>query len=154
MDLTKFSFTTSGKKKKKTKDEEESKEKKKKEYELKRQRTYLPSWEEEFLGLKYAAHTDDDGKVVESKPKTMMCQTCKDYPDLADRNCSMFIGTSAFRKDTLIADWKSNLHRKCEEKKKKPDEMKKLEAPGSGSFSQSGPLLSCVRKMEKKMKTK
>lgn len=102
MDLTKFGFTTSGKKTK-TKDEEEYKERKK-EYELKRQRTYLPSWEEEFFGLKYAVHTDDDGKVDESKSKTMICQTCNNYSDLADRNCSMFIGTSAFRKDTLVAN--------------------------------------------------
>ena len=83
----------------------------------------------------------------------MICQTCNNYPDLADRNCSVFIGTSAFRKDTLIAHWKSNSHRKCEEKKKS-DEMKKIEASGSCSSSQSGSLLSCVRKMEKENEDK
>ncbi|VDI00488.1 Hypothetical predicted protein [Mytilus galloprovincialis] len=93
------------------------------------------------------------GRLMSQKSKTMICQTCNNYPDLADRNCSMFIGTSAFRKDTLIAHWKSNSHRKCEEKKKS-DEMKTIEASGSCSSSQSGPLLSCVRKMEKENEDK
>lgn len=151
MDLTNFGFTTTGKKKE-TKDEEDAKLRKK-EYEAKRQRTYLPSWEEEFPGLKYFTSTDDDGNVDDSKPKVMKCQICNDYPVFADKSCSLYVGTSAFRKDTLTAHWKSGSHRRCEEQRK-TDERKKLETTGSASSSSSGPLLSCVRKMEREQEDK
>lgn len=80
MDLTKCGFTTSGEKKQNQK-MMKSLKRVKKEYESKRQRTYLRSWEDEFPGHKYSTFTDDDGDVDESKPihVVMMCQICMKY---------------------------------------------------------------------------
>ena len=35
--------------------------------------------------------------------KSCFARLCRDYPELADKNSSMYLGTSAFRKDTLIS---------------------------------------------------
>ena len=74
----------------------------------------------------------------------MFCQTCRDYPELADKNSSMYLGTSAFRKDTLISHWKSVSHKWCEDKKKVETKSKSDDSTATSS----GPLVEVVKKME------
>jgi hypothetical protein len=51
----------------------------------------------------------------------------------------MYLGTSAFRKDTLISHWKSVFHKRCEDKKKL--ETKSKADDSTASSSASGPLV-------------
>ena len=113
MDLTKFAFSTSTIKK--TDDHDDEKKEKKKQYETKRERNQQENWADEFPSVRHAVPLDEEGNIDESTPKVMFCQTCRDYPDLADKNSSMYLGTSAFRKDTLISHWKSVFHKRFED---------------------------------------
>ena len=148
MDLMKFCFTTSSSKKKRTQDE--TTKEMKKAYEAKRERLFQSNWIEEFPGLKYAVPIDDHGETDDTKKNIMICKVCLDNQEFADRNCSLFLGTSTFRKDTLIAHWKSVAHRRCEEKQKQKERMK-METTGSETPGTSGPLVNLVRQMEKEV---
>ena len=137
MDLTKFGFSTS--KKKKTEDHDDEKKEKKKQYETKRERNFQENWADEFTGVRHAVPLDEEGNIAVSKstPKVMFCQTCFDYPDLADKNSSMYLDTSAFRKDTLISHWKSVSHKRCEDKKKLETKSKSDDTNSTASSSAS-----------------
>ena len=75
--------------KKKTDDE---KKEKKKQNETKRERNLQENWADEFPGVRHAVPLDKEGNIDESTPKVMFCQTCRDYPDLVDKNSSMYLG--------------------------------------------------------------
>ena len=78
--------------------------KEKKEYETKRTKFQLP-WIEEFPGLVH-----ESGAEILLYLEIMYCEICRNNEITADKWCSMFLGTSAFKKDTLIFHWKSHSH--------------------------------------------
>ncbi|XP_033756125.1 uncharacterized protein LOC117338870 [Pecten maximus] len=71
----------------------------------------------------------------------MYCDICRKNRNLADQSSSMFIGTSSFRRDTLVSHWKSSSHQRCEERKKPQ------ESSSSSSLAASGPIVDMARKM-------
>ena len=72
-------------------------------HEKKRERTFLPHWKTKFIWLNYE---EDSG--------LMFCQTCKDFPDNADRKSSLYTGCSNFRLPILESHADSGQHLKCE----------------------------------------
>lgn len=72
----------------------------------------------------------------------MFCSICRNNKVTADKSCSMFMGTNAFRKDTLASHWKSQAHIKCAER----EAVRKSEETQGSSFV--GPIVECVRKMD------
>jgi hypothetical protein len=139
MDLTKFGFTSSkhGKKGQESKDQSE----KKKEYEKKRKRKFVASWIDEYPGLVYEKA---EGATTDGEPEAkMFCEICRKNDITADKSCSMFIGTNAFRKDTLSFHWKSQAHMKCAERQ--AIKLKSGETQGSNLVGQ---IVDCVRNMD------
>lgn len=136
MDLTKFGFSVN--KSSQKKEESDDKKEKKKEYEKKRKRKFQETWIVEYLGLAYEKFESSE----DEREAKMFCSICRNNKVTADKSCSMFMGTNAFRKDTLASHWKSQAHIKCAER----EAVRKSEETQGSSFV--GPIVDCVRKMD------
>lgn len=101
MDLTKFGFSVN--KSSQKKEESDDKKEKKKEYEKKRKRKFQETWIVEYPGLVYEKFISSE----DEREAKMFCSICHNNKVTADKSCSMFMGTNAFRKDTLVSHWKS-----------------------------------------------
>ena len=66
----------------------------------KRERTFLPSWQEEFLCLK-------------NTTEGMLCSVCHAHPTYADVRSSLYLGTASYRKGVLVSHEASTSHNKC-----------------------------------------
>jgi hypothetical protein len=70
-----------------------------------RKRGYIKEWEGRYTGLKLlkieneSGDTDPDG--------VMICTTCQEYPAIADKTSSLYIGCTSFRTSTLDSHWTS-----------------------------------------------
>lgn len=68
----------------------------------KRQRKFRSEWKQEFKWLEY-----DTSKDV------MYCGVCRQFPQLAEKSSSFFIGNNAFRKHHITIHGKSGQHLRC-----------------------------------------
>ncbi|KAM3877939.1 quattro [Diretmus argenteus] len=71
-------------------------------FEAKIVRNFLSKWTDEFPWVR---HDEKNG--------LMFCSTCQDFPSKADRTSSLYIGTTAFRFDTLQSHGASKRHNHC-----------------------------------------
>lgn len=139
MDLTKYGFSVSGKDDKKDEKKRNTKGKKE-EYETKRKRKFQTSWLDDFPGLVHESDAEND---------IMYCEICRDNEITADKSCSMFLGTSTFRKDTLLFHWKSQSHTKCAER-----QSVKLKSKTSKGSHLVGQIVECVKRMDNNLAEK
>ena len=70
------------------------------EYEAKRSRHFVPSWEEKYPG-------------IYEENNLLYCKPCKQYPDNSDPASALVLGKSSFRTGGLEAHWKSAQHLTC-----------------------------------------
>lgn len=96
------------------------------------------TWIVEYPGLVYEKFESSE----DEREAKMFCSICHNNKVTADKSCSMFMGTNAFRKDTLVSHWKSQAHMKCAER----EALRKSEETQGSSLA--GPIVECVRKMD------
>lgn len=75
---------------------------KKREYEGKRVRLFIPTWEKEFPWVEY-----------DPAAEKMYCKICRKHPELHDATSNLVIGTSSFRKRALQTHDIATEHMRC-----------------------------------------
>ena len=75
---------------------------------------FILSWKLQFPCVVYDTDVCDE----ENSKEIMCCSTCREFPEIADKKGTFFLGTSSFRIDNLRSLQKNAQHIYCEMKKK------------------------------------
>ena len=121
MSLFKFGFTSSKRKESDNgSNNEEHRKEQKKTYEQKRQRRYLgETWERKYIYYP-TADGNPDGKTnpvtwitYDADSESMFCSVCLEFPSIADKESSLFIGCKNMRDAPLKSHNQSVKHQNC-----------------------------------------